>query len=258
MEAPDDPYAILGVARGASIRELRRARNRLLLHWHPDRTRDPEAVQHAAQINAAYEVLSDPALRAAYDRGGPGGSLSSLLSRPRPGPWAPPTSDQVKAAAQQRVVDRFKDGPTRVRLTPRRWSDTVARPASGRETRVRLLWRALPFAILAVGSLVALLHFGRTLPPLAAAAAAYVPVYAAVAVLRALAGRATTFGREGWGRFTISWVVGVAAIVAAGRWVVPHLPASFGAGVRTVLPALLLLLASLVVYRITRVVRLPD
>lgn len=257
MEAQDDPYVILGVERGASVRELRRARNRLLLHWHPDRTQDPRASEHAARINAAYEVLSDPALRDAYQRGGPGSSLASILSRPRPPAWAPPTSDQAKAAAQQRVVDRFKDRPRPVRLAPRRWSDTLAWPASWRETRIRLLWRALPFAVLAVAALIALQHLDRTLPAPVRAAASYLPLYAAAAVLRGLAGRATTFAGEGWARFTLSWMVGVAVIVAAGRWLVPHLPTPLPAEVRQVLPVLLLLLASLAVYRLTRAVHLP-
>lgn len=257
MAAQDDPYTILGVDRGASIRDLRRARNRLLLHWHPDRTQDPEAADHAARINAAYEVLSDPERRAAYDRGASTGSLASMLSRAPAGRWAPATSDETRAAAQQRVVDRFKDRPGPARLPRRRWSDTVAWPASEREVRVRLLRRTLPFAILAVGWLVLSPHFVSALPAVVVPVAPYVAIYAAAAGLRGLAGRATTFAGEGWGRFTVSWVVGVAAIAVAVRWLFPHLPPGAASTLHLLLPVLLLLLAALAVYRITRVVRLP-
>lgn len=257
MEAQDDPYTILGVDRGASTRELRRARNGLLLHWHPDRTQDPEAADQAARINAAYEVLSDPERRAAYDRGDSTGSLASMLSRVTAGPWSPATSDERRAAAQQRVVDRFKDGPRPVRLPGRRWSDTVAWPASEREVRIRLLWRVLPFAILAVGWLVVSPHFEGRLPSALVPAVPYVAVYAATAGLRGLVGRAATFAGEGWGRFTLSWMVGVAAIVAAQRWLFPHVPTGAAVTLHLVAPAVLLVLAALAVYRITRVVRLP-
>jgi hypothetical protein len=146
----------------------------------------------------------------------------------------------------------------RVRLPARRWSDTVAWPASDREIRVRLLGRVLPFAVLAVASLLAVPWLVRTLPPLLVPAVPYLTLYAAVAGIRGLAGRATTFRSEGWGRFTASWVVGVAAIVAAERWVLPHLPGSVPAWLQWVLPALILILAAVAVYRVTRVVRLPG
>ncbi len=258
MEAQDDPYAILGVERGASLRDARRARNRLLLHWHPDRTRDPRAATHAARINAAYEVLSDPNLRATYDRGTPNASLASIASRPRAVRWAPPATDGIKAAAQQRLVDQFKSRTRPVRLPARRWSDTMAWPASEREERIRLLGRTLPFAFLAAISLVALPWLVRTLPPPLVPAVPYLTLYAAAGGIRGLAGRATRFESEGWGRFTASWVVGVAAIVAADAWVLPHVQGAWGARLALLLPLLLLLLAALGVYRLTRVVRLPG
>lgn len=258
MEAQDDPYAILGVDRGASVREVRRARNRLLLHWHPDRTPDPQAAAQAARINAAYEVLSDPDLRAAYDRGTPKASMVSILSRPRAMPWTPPAADGAKAAAQQRVVDQFKHAPRPVRLSARRWSDTVAWPASAREVRVRLLARALPFGILLAGSLLAVARLEELLPPVLLPAIPYLPLFAAAALLRALVGRATTFASEGWGRFTASSVVGVAAILAVERWVLPRTPASLGPWLEVLVPVVLLLVSALVVYRVTRAVRLPG
>jgi len=64
-----DPYAVLGVSRGASAEEIKKAYRRLALKEHPDKGGDPEKFKAIAQ---AYAVLSDPQERAAYDRGGPG------------------------------------------------------------------------------------------------------------------------------------------------------------------------------------------
>lgn len=251
VEFQDDPYAILGVHRGASPTEVRNARNRLLLHWHPDRTTDPQAVERAARINAAYKVLSDPRLRAAYDRGGPGVGVTSLMGQPPASTWAPATSDGERAAAQRRLVDRFRDArPARHR--GRRWSDTVAPPAGWAEVRVRLLTRALPFAVLAAASLVALPHLRQALPAPVAAAAVYLPVYAWLAVLRALTGRVTSFAAEAWGRFTLSWVVGVAAILAFDHWVAGRAWDPVPATLARLVPVVLLLVAAVVVYRAAR------
>jgi hypothetical protein len=50
-----DPYAVLGVARGAGERELLRAYRRLAKRWHPDRA-GAESARRMAEINQAYEL----------------------------------------------------------------------------------------------------------------------------------------------------------------------------------------------------------
>lgn len=68
-----DYYEILGVSRSADKEELKRAYRRLARKYHPDVNKEPGAEERFKEINRAYEVLSDPEIKARYDRFGEAG-----------------------------------------------------------------------------------------------------------------------------------------------------------------------------------------
>ena len=67
-----DYYKTLGVAREAPADEVKKAYRKLARKYHPDVSKEPDAEKHMKEVNEAYEVLSDPEKRAAYDQLGKG------------------------------------------------------------------------------------------------------------------------------------------------------------------------------------------
>src|SRR3954464_4807756 len=73
MTVERDYYEVLGVERGADDAEIKRAFRKLAQQWHPDVSPDPAAQDRFKEINEAYQVLSDPQRRQAYDMFGRAG-----------------------------------------------------------------------------------------------------------------------------------------------------------------------------------------
>lgn len=92
MTSKQDYYQILGVSKTASDADLKSAYRKKALEWHPDRHQgaDKDAAEKKfKEINEAYQVLSDPQKKAAYDQYGhsafsPGGMGSNPFSGGNP------------------------------------------------------------------------------------------------------------------------------------------------------------------------------
>jgi molecular chaperone DnaJ len=67
MVTTRDYYEMLGLSRTASDEDIKRSFRRLAQQWHPDVSTDPDADARFKEINEAYQVLSDPQRRQAYD-----------------------------------------------------------------------------------------------------------------------------------------------------------------------------------------------
>jgi molecular chaperone DnaJ len=71
MAQQRDPYQVLGVQRTASADEIKKAHRKLVRQYHPDRNPgDTKAEERFKEVQQAYDLLSDPDKRKAYDRGG--------------------------------------------------------------------------------------------------------------------------------------------------------------------------------------------
>jgi len=74
MTTKRDYYEVLGVEKGASSEEIKKAFRKLAFQHHPDHNHEEEAESKFKEINEAYQVLSDPGKRANYDHFGHSGN----------------------------------------------------------------------------------------------------------------------------------------------------------------------------------------
>lgn len=65
-----DYYQVLGLSKNASADEVKKAYRKLALAYHPDRNKTKEAEDKFKEVTKAYEVLSDPSKKQAYDQFG--------------------------------------------------------------------------------------------------------------------------------------------------------------------------------------------
>jgi molecular chaperone DnaJ len=85
---PKSPYDTLGVSKGASAEEIKKAYRKLARENHPDRNPGSEAAEDRfKEVQGAYDILSDPEKRKQYDRFG--------TANGRPGPGARPSDFNV-------------------------------------------------------------------------------------------------------------------------------------------------------------------
>src|SRR5688572_27652751 len=98
---PDDFYTILGVTKLATPTQIKAAYRRLVLLRHPDQAGESADVGAFIEVTTAYEVLSDPARRAEYDR------MIALrnVPVPKPGQKATPSAQVRPEPPKTNEVD---------------------------------------------------------------------------------------------------------------------------------------------------------
>src|SRR5438105_11788112 len=65
-----DPYEVLGMSKGASPEDIKKAYRKLAKKLHPDSNKkDPKAATKFAELNGAYEIVGDEDKRKQFDRG---------------------------------------------------------------------------------------------------------------------------------------------------------------------------------------------
>jgi DnaJ-class molecular chaperone len=118
-----DPYATLGVQRGASEKDIKSAYRKLAKELHPDRNKDnPKASERFSDVTRAYDLLSDKDKRARFDRGeidadgnpampfggGGGGGFGGFRQGASNGPGGFSASDFEGFGAESDLSDLFE------------------------------------------------------------------------------------------------------------------------------------------------------
>lgn len=76
-----DYYKTLGISKGATEEDIKKAYKKQALKWHPDKNKSASAEEKFKEIAEAYEVLSDPKKREIYDQYGEEGTVFFIILR---------------------------------------------------------------------------------------------------------------------------------------------------------------------------------
>ena len=133
-----DPFAVLGVAPGASGEEVAAAYRRLAKRWHPDRAGGQDAARRMAEINAAYDLVRSERWlerngRARAAGRAPAGAVGRRVREPAGGCPTP-----LRRALGRELLAALEEGEDVAMVTP---TSTWASPqALLAVTDRRLLW----------------------------------------------------------------------------------------------------------------------
>lgn len=104
-----DYYITLGVSKTASADEIKKAYRKLALQYHPDRNKSKEATEKFKELSHAYEILSDPQKREAYDQHGEAAFQPEGQQPPYNQQGSPFTYSYQTQGGQQGGFDGFTD-----------------------------------------------------------------------------------------------------------------------------------------------------
>jgi curved DNA-binding protein CbpA len=113
MAEPLDAYKLLQVDPEAEDEVIQAAYRRLARKYHPDLASGPEAALKMASINAAWELVGEPAARAWYDRSRQAGTNMRVTPGDRPAPAPKPPRDQGRARQQPGATNPAPDTVSR-------------------------------------------------------------------------------------------------------------------------------------------------
>jgi hypothetical protein len=160
-----DPYAVLGVSRGASPLQVARAHRRLAKRYHPDLHPNEEVLERMRRINEAWHLLSNPSEREAWDRSHPSGAevVSHWAGTRRPIHPAQPTTTRTWAswratATETLSAPRVRRPVGEVPAPPTRRPRPIVPQA---ETFLDTVWAAVIVAALIILLLVAAIVAGK-------------------------------------------------------------------------------------------------